>query len=147
MPLFRIFMVSMSKTVLLTEFEYDFKLIGISTHSKDYRLCWEINKKFGVQLYKEKDVLFSSKKGDTANFSMYFYQNEMEEKDLRLISNKSSGRLLVPESKPSDFFLMFYDYGNFEISEMLREIRKINIILTAFEVEVSTLKSKDNLLF
>lgn len=140
-------MITMSKTVFLSEFEYDFKLIGISSHSKDYRLCWEINKKFGVELQKEQDVLFSNKKGHTANFSMYFYQNEAEEKDLRLISNKSGGRLLIPESKASDFLLMFYDYNKFEISEMLREIRKINIVLTAFEVEVSTLKSKDNLLF
>lgn len=140
-------MIAMSKTVLLTEFEYDFQLIGISSHAKDYRLCWELNKEFGIQLNKEEDVLFSTKKGDKAVFSMYFYQNEYEDKDLRLISNKSSGRLLIPESKASDFILMFYDYNEFEVREMLVKIRKINVVLTAFELDVDTLKSKENLLF
>ena len=140
-------MIAMGKTVLLTDFEYDFQLIGISTHAKDYRLCWELNKVFGIQLNKQEDVQFSSKKGGKAIFSMYFYQDEFEEKDVRLMSNKSYGRILIPESKASDYFLMFYDYNEYEVREMLMKIRKINVVLTAFEIEVDTLKSKDNLLF
>lgn len=137
----------MSKTVLLTEFEYDFQLIGISTHAKDYRLTWELNKAFGIELNKEEDVLVAKKKEGHAVFSMYFYQNKEEDKDIRLISNKSNGRLLIPESKPSDFFLILYDFNEYESNEMLVMIRKINIVLTAFEVDVSSLKSKENLLF
>lgn len=137
----------MSKTVLLTDFEFDFQLIGISSHVKDYRLSFELNKKFNIQLSKEKEVLFSTKKGDKAEFSMYFYQDEAEERDIRLISNKHQGRFLVAEQKAADFFLMLYDYNPIDVSDILRDIRKIKVVITAFDVDVTTLKSKENLLF
>ena len=44
-------------------------------------------------------------------------------------------------------FLILYDFNEYEAREMLVKIRKINVVLTAFEVDVSTLKSKENLLF
>ena len=137
----------MAKTVLLTEFEYDFQLIGISSHAKDYRISWELNKAFGIELIKKEDVLFATKKGGNAIFSMYFYENKKEEQDVRLISNKSNGRLLVSESKAADYFLILYDFNEYEAREMLVKIRKINVVLTAFELDVITLKSKENLLF
>lgn len=137
----------MSKMILLADFEYDFQLIGISSHAKDYRLSWELNKKFDINLVKEEEVVFSSKKSGIKEFSMYFYQDDLEERDVRLIGNKSGGSFLVPEKKAADFFLMLYDYNSLEINEMMREIRKINVVLTAFELDVNTLKSKENLLF
>ena len=78
---------------------------------------------------------------------MYFYKNKSEEQDIRLISNKSNGRFLVPENKAADYFLILYDFNEYEAREMLVKIRKINVVLTAFEVDVSILKSKENLLF
>lgn len=137
----------MAKTVLLTEFEYDFQLIGISSHAKDYRVSWELNKLFGFELHKKEDILFATKKGGNAIFSMYFYENKEEEQDVRLVANKSNGRHLISESKAVDYFLILYDFNEYESREMLVKIRKINIVLTAFEVDVSTLKSKENLLF
>ena len=137
----------MSKSILLTDFEYDFQLIGISSHNKDYRLAWELNKTFGINLSKEEDVSFAPKKGDKLSFSMYFHQNLVEEKDVRLISNKTQGRHLISEKKEADYFLILYDYNPYETREMLVKIRKINLVLTAFEIEVDTLKSKESLLF
>ena len=137
----------MSKTVLITDFDYDFQLIGISSHSKDYRLSWEINKAFNTQLCKENDVIYTDKKSNKAGFSMYFYQDKVEEKELRLISNKSEGRILISEQKAADYFLILYDYDSYEWSEIIRKIRKINVVLTAFEVDVHTLRDKENLLF
>ena len=141
------FITAMSKTVLLADFNYDFQLIGISSHAKDYRLSWEINKMFNTLLSKEKDVVYTDRKGNKAGFSMYFYQDEIEEKEVRLISNKSSGRKLISEQKAVDYFLILYEFDSYEWSEIIRKIRKINVVLTAFEVEVDTLKDKENLLF
>ena len=140
-------MVAMSKKVLVVDFEYDFQLIGISSHAKDYRLSWEINKQFKTLLKKEEDVVYSTKKGDKAKFSMYFFKDEIEERDIRLISNKSNGRYLIPEQKAADYFIILYDYNTFDVNEMLRLLRKINTVLMAFEINVDTLKAKENLVF
>ena len=32
------------------EYEYDFDLYGISSHEKDYRICWAINNSLGLSL-------------------------------------------------------------------------------------------------
>ena len=137
----------MSKKTLFTDFDYDFNLIGISSHSKDYRLCWEINQALNTDLKKEEDVSFTSKKGDEIEFSMYFFQDELTEKDLRLITNKKEGRILIPEQPMADYFLILYDFDSFETKEIIKRLKKSNVILTAFSIEVTTLKSKENLLF
>jgi len=136
----------MSKKRLLVDFDYDFTLIGISSHNKDYRLSYEINKALNTNLSKKEDVDFT-KKGDKIGFSMYFFQDEMYEKDIRLLSNKKNGRILIPEQKLVDYFLILYDFDFIEVKEILEKLKNINAILTVFQIEVSTLKSKECLLF
>ena len=137
----------MSKKTLFTDFDYDFNLIGISAYSKDYRLCWELNRLLNVDLKKEEDIILTSKKGDKMEFSMYFHQNTLTEKDLRLVKNKKEGRIIIPEQPKADYFLILYDFDTYEIKEIIEKLKKINVVLTAFQVEISTLKSKQNLLF
>jgi len=143
---FLYFYNQMSKKRLLVDFDYDFTLIGISSHNKDYRLSYEINKALNTNLSKKEDVDFT-KKGDKIGFSMYFFQDEMYEKDIRLLSNKKNGRILIPEQKLVDYFLILYDFDFIEVKEILEKLKNINAILTVFQIEVSTLKSKECLLF
>ena len=41
------------------EYEYDFDLYGISSHEKDYRICWAINNSLGLSLERTGDVYFT----------------------------------------------------------------------------------------
>ena len=43
------------KYYLEDAYEYDFLLIGISCHEKDYRLSWALNQNLSLQLIKEKE--------------------------------------------------------------------------------------------
>ena len=45
------------KYTLLEEYDYDFTLIGISCHAKDYRICWSINQRFGYDFEKQEHDL------------------------------------------------------------------------------------------
>ena len=40
------------KHLLEEEYEYDFKLLGICCHEKDYRLCWAVNSTLDLNLSK-----------------------------------------------------------------------------------------------
>ena len=42
------------KYTLEEEYEYDFRLIGISCHEKDYRICWGLNNRLHLSLAKEE---------------------------------------------------------------------------------------------
>ncbi|MCB0381697.1 MAG: IPExxxVDY family protein, partial [Flavobacteriales bacterium] len=46
----------MSKIILSLEEDYDFALLGISCHTKDYRLCWELNKVLNFDLVRSTDL-------------------------------------------------------------------------------------------
>lgn len=137
----------MNKHLLLDDYEFDFLAIGISCHTKDYRLCWSINKALNINLSKDADIELTSKKGKISKHSSYYYLDELTEKEYRLVSNKSHNDFLVKEQKQADFYLLLYENDTDSYEEILKELKTINIILMAFEVNVVTLKSKENLLF
>ena len=58
----------MSKFVLEIEEDYEFNLIGLSCHSKDYRICRELNRKLKIDLIRTKDYSVDKK-----SFSFYQY--------------------------------------------------------------------------
>lgn len=137
----------MSKTLLTLEDEYDFNLIGISCHTKDYRLCWELNNTLKIDLSRAEDLEITTKMKTTA-YPFYEYNDEDNYLDYFLISNKNDAAFLIPEQKMIDFFLMIKGaLTNHQEAELLEKINKLSLVLTSYKIDISTLKSKKNLLF
>jgi len=137
----------MSKVLLKPENDYDFDLIGISCHQKDYRLSFEINKGLELDLQKDNDLIINTKNGQTA-FSLSLYIDEENHREYYLIANSGTGGKLVPEQNLSDFFLMIRGViSDEDIERCIEDIKRIEIVLAAYEIEISTLKSKENLIF
>lgn len=137
----------MSKILLTLDEDYDFTLIGISCHSKDYRLCWEINKALNIDLVRTEDLEIR-KKGEVNSHSFYEFIDDDNYLEYYLISNRGSSGFLIPEQKSVDFFLMAK--GNISDSHTKDTISKINalsLVLTSFSINPDMLKSKQNLLF
>lgn len=136
----------MSKYLLIDDFEYNFKLIGIGSHAQDYRLSWAINQALGIHLVKDLEVELI-KKGKQIRFNCSSFLDEETEKEYRLIANKNKMEFLIPEQRQVDFFFHLYDINQFELKEILKKLKRINIILICFEINVANLKSKQNLVF
>jgi hypothetical protein len=137
----------MSKMVLTLDEDYDFSLIGISCHTKDYRLCWELNKILHTDLIRTEDFEIS-KKNERITFSFYEFIDEANYLEYFLVSNRGKNGFLIPEQKKVDFFLMVR--GNISESHTKDTIAKINslsLVLTSFNIDPNQLKSKKNLLF
>lgn len=139
----------MNKFKLTIEYDYDFTLIGISCHEKDYRLAWALNNKLQTELQKSNDLKIEFKKNNVSNsFTFYEYIDEDLYREYYLIGNRGSGALLIPEQKQVDYFLMVK--GNFNASDktnLLKQLKDINIVLAAYDVNINSLDSKQNLLF
>ena len=140
----------MAKKTLDIEYDYDFQLIGISSHIKDYRLCWAINSaSIGINFIKTEDFKISLKNETENNFySQYVYNNEDAGLEFILISNRGTKNYLLPEIKQADFVLIIK--GNFaekQTEELIKKLKTIPFVLTAFTIEASELKSKQNLIF
>lgn len=142
----------MAKTKLTLDIEYDYEfiLIGISCHARDYRLCWALNKEIGFDFVKDDDIELRTKKNQTiTSFSKFSYYDEDQRLKYILISNKGTNDYLVPEQKKqADYLLMIEgSMADAEQNEFITRLKQIELIQLAFKIEVDSLKSKQNLLF
>ena len=139
----------MSKFKLEPDYNYDFFLMALCCHEKDYRICWAINNILNTDLRKEKDLNIPQKKGNAASlFSLYFYNDEEQFREYYLVSNKNETSVLIPEQKQADYFMLVKGtLGSNEKEQMLLKIKGSGMVLTAYTVEPGSLRSKQNLIF
>lgn len=140
----------MGKFRLDIEYDYDFLLIGISCHEKDYRLCWAINQALGIDMARTENPLEISLRKDEkpSRFTLYGFEHPENDSAFFLVSNRSETGLLVPEQKHADYFLVVHGpFGKNEEARFLQSIKEIAFVLTAFALVPGELKSKQNLVF
>jgi hypothetical protein len=133
----------MSKVRLQFEHDYDFCLIGIVCHEKDYRLCWMLNTLFNLKLTKVDDHAT-----EHSTHSMFSYTNEDFFRDYHLIANRGQDGLLIEEHKQMDYF--FIVKGTVEADErktLAEQIKNADMVSGAYPIDAQTLKSKHNLVF
>jgi hypothetical protein len=146
----------MAKKKLLVENDYDFFLYGISCPEKSYRLCFALNTKLKAAFSKSKDMEVPAygtsrkEKNQPAQikFSVFSFFNEEMFTDYRLIINKTDNKYLVPEFKQADYLLMVQGGMPFsEKSLILKKVKEIAFVQTAFEIDPKKIKSKENFIF
>jgi hypothetical protein len=135
----------MKKLELEAEDDFDFGLIAISCHEKDYKICWAINKEFKFNLKRGKDICLKDRDEDMS-YSFYLYDDELGHCTYHIIENRSGMGYLIPEQKQADYFMMIKGIFD-EENEMIQRLKSIDMVLTAYVVDADTLKSKNNLLF
>jgi len=137
----------MSKTLLTLDDDYDFGLIGISCHAKDYRICWEINKTFNINLVRGRDYEIN-KKNEISTHSFYEFYDEANQIELYLIANKGKKGYLIPEQKTTDFLLLLKEnVTGYQTNLFLSKLNNLALVIAAFSIHPEDLKSKQNLLF
>jgi len=135
------------KRTLEFEDEFDFSLVGIGCHAKDYRLSWEINNSLNIKLKKEEDI-YPETGQDEISFDSSAYYDIENHLQYTLISNKKDGVHLIPEHPQLDYFLkVIGPQHDCEIEHQKQIIQGIDLVLTALLINPKTLKSKPNLVF
>ncbi|MBU8891354.1 MAG: IPExxxVDY family protein [Bacteroidales bacterium] len=119
------------------ELESDFRLIGIASHENDYRLSWAVNNSLGIELIKTEDLIITHPKHKIQiDYSMYNFNDDNNFISYHLISNKSEKGFLLPEMKNLDFVLKVSGEPDIDfLKDLLRELKKVNIIITAFFID------------
>ena len=134
---------------LEVEYEYDFILVGISSHEKSHRVAWGLNSSLEIDLAKTEPYRLSLKKGEPdSDFIQYIWEHPDFEATYTLLSNKGTHGLLVPEQHQADYFLMAQ--GPFtaqDEQQMISSLRGVPFILMAYRIDPQVLKSKQNLIF
>lgn len=141
-------------------------LLAIHCTIEDYRVAYLLNKQLQINLQrKSQDLDFQY---TSSSFSIYEWEDTNQRMVWNLISNvckkeegvESTGSLfetqskilrthnLIPEYKNVNYLLKINNEGN-GISEktLIHKIQEIPQIAAVYSIEVTQLKSKDNLIF
>ena len=132
------------------EYEYDFDLFGISSHEKDYRICWAINNLLGLSLERTADdieVIFNQQEKQNIQFPVFKSARDDVLESYYLIGNKFENHQLIEEQKHVDFFLMVKSSGVMSSNGVIDKLKGIPFVLAVNKVDVSILQSKKNLIF
>ncbi len=139
------------QTYFEIEYDYDFELFGIISPMKEHKLAWHFEKALDfIFLRKEEFELDFLKEGRLV-ISNYLYEEEYS--SMRLLKNKAweSEKIspyLIPELKQFDYFLMIKEsILDLDQGELLKTIRSIPNLLLIQDVNIDSLKSKENLIF
>ena len=138
----------MSKSRLTLDIGFDYYVVGISCHQKDYRLVWALNKVLETSFERQIDYVIYTDGGDENEFPYYLWEDPEGHYGFHIISNRGSKGMLIPEQKQIDFLFAisgFHDQLNKE--ELKESIRSTGLVLTAFELDTDKYKSLQNLIF
>jgi len=140
----------MRKRKLQVAFDINFNVWGMVTATKDYKLAWQLNQNFNIQLVREEDLVISFvlKK----NIVVSHFKYETEYTTIRLIKNRgidfNEAKYLIPELNRFDYFILIYGQDFFmkenKIEMLLKSVTGVDFIL---KVDTNKLKSRDNLIF
>jgi hypothetical protein len=148
--------------------ENEYLLIAIHSNVEDFKLVFLINKHLNLNLKRKATDLDLYKKEGHISFSVFEYYDTEREDIIYLINNSvktvtekttSAGSLfdssseekthyLIPEYKQTEYFLKIVtDYPKFYERKLLSQLNSIQFLNTAYIVDQSKLKSKNNLNF
>lgn len=129
------------------EVEYDFYLVGISCHLRDYRLASEINKALHCDFVRQEDHELYYSGGQKAYFPLFKWQEPNEHYTYYLVKNKGDLGLMAPEERLSDYFFMITGgYHQLDTNEIFNAIKKAKGVLAAYLINVDSMKSAESLL-
>ncbi len=139
----------MATKKLFIDNDYEFSLIGIACHSKDYKLCWNINKELKTFFEKKEDLKVELvKQHEMSHFSIFEFEDEENFNSHFIIANNGTSGQLLPEHKNLDYFWMIKGFiSKSDCKEILEKLHKVDSIITCLEIDVNNLKSKQNLIF
>lgn len=136
----------MARLTLKDTEDYSFILLGISSHAKDYRLSWAVNKALNIALERPPkneempDDIFE-------RFSIHQFHDADNFLDYTLIANRGPDGFFAPDQKKIDFFLKI-EGGMAELrkAEILADLNKIDLVLAVQTIDAKKLRSKQNFL-
>lgn len=121
-----------------SEDEIDVLVLGINSHVKLYKLCWEINKKLKRNFVKTQN--HKPQNTNNQSFERYSYIDENTQTQYNILSNRCDTGYLDPNNKSINYFIVAQG-GIYSSKKIIESLNKIEDILLVFEVNLSKINS------
>lgn len=140
----------MKKSKLQIEPDFDFKLLGIVSPIREYRMAWLINQELELNLVKADDLELEFLNAEKLEIAQYFLS--LPHGFIQLLKNKAinstqSLAYLIPELKNLDYFLLIQDETEeLDLINFMKKLSRNPLVQSIVRIDISKLKSKENLL-
>jgi len=137
------------KHKLEVEADYSFKIIGIASHEIDYKFIWVINQVLDLNFIKQDDlVVFNKKLKSDQSFSLYSAEDENNQLQFNIISNRSADGYFAEEISNFDYFLQIIGELSSENRDaLIKKLKTADIVLAAIKIDPNCLISKPKFIF
>ena len=140
---------ALARKLLITPVRLNFRLLGILTTWKDYRVCWFLNRQMKAD-FRQIDGYQKPLEASQSNISFrtFHYCSELDRLNFYLFNNRSGNNYLLPELKAIDLILMVKgDDAAGMLRELQEKIRSNAALQRVIEIDPEKLKSGNNLVF
>ena len=140
----------MKKAKLQIEPAFDFELLGIVSPIREYRMAWLVNQELELNLVKADDLELEFLNAEKLEIAQYFLS--LPHGFIQLLKNKALNSAqqpayLVPELKNLDYFLLVQDETEqLDLSNFMEKLSRNPLVQSIVRIDISKLKSKENLL-
>ncbi len=112
----------------------EFRLTGIFSTQKNYRLCWLLNQHLKMDLRWLKDFPYlPHKQEEESRFPVFYHEAKRLKTRYLLLANKSPGGLLLPDPKNLDYlFLSWHPDIGIDLQGLLARIRVVPGVQAAY---------------
>lgn len=124
----------------------DFELIGISSHEKDYRLAWALNRSMNWSLTRITDIELSLK-SQVSIHAQFQFEHPVDGHLYTLIDNKTENGYLIPELIQFDYLIKIDQASAAMDDDFYKGLRKTPFVLAVYPVDLAKVKSKQNLFY
>ena len=140
----------MKRTKLIIEYDFDFRLVGLATFLKGYRLAWEINQALHINLSKQADLAVGFRNNEEKSFAYYAFESAHNR--LKLFKNRPSENepgkyFLIPEFPHFDFIILAAMEEQYARQELISALKTISEVQLVASIPLEGLKSKSNFIF
>ena len=126
----------------------EYTIIGIACHLKEYRISFQINQALRIRLRRMEDLLIEeADEADNKHYALYTYDDTDRRFCYLLLANHHQEGKLLGSLKQTDYFLIIsQNLSREEIDRIILNIRKVQGVLTAFQIQVRDVRNMDLLL-
>jgi hypothetical protein len=142
----------MSKSKLQVHYDFDFTLFALNANVKPHKLAWSLNTNLACHFERMPDLNIEFNKAKQINIVQYLQQDEYL--SIRLLKNRAEAvedaydSFLLPELKQFDYLILLENESStFDENVFFNKIREIPFVQFTIKVDLTTLKSRENLIF
>ncbi len=131
------------------QLDTDYRLIGLATGMKEYKLCFHLNRLLACDFQKVPDLIFEAKdRTRSTQFSVLKAGDESTPAQYLVFGNKNVGEYLLPEFSDYDYLIQVFGRPeNEQITDILDAVKSIPEVALAAEIPLKKAKSKDRLFY